>query len=47
MRSPGSRFAETVKAVSDRLTGFQVKIALIDLARMSASEFLRFALLLR
>ncbi len=28
-------------------SGFQIKIILIDLARMSAAEFVRFALLLR
>lgn len=41
--------AEVVKRMNkiDPNSGFQVKIVLIDLARMSASEFLRFALLLR
>ena len=41
--------AEVVKRMNkiDLNSGFQVKIVLIDLARMSASEFLRFALLLR
>ena len=41
--------ADVVKRMNkiDPNSGFQVKIVLIDLERMSASEFLRFALLLR
>jgi hypothetical protein len=41
--------AEVIKRMNkaDPHSGFQIKIVLIDLARMSAAEFVRFALLLR
>ena len=41
--------AEVIKRMNkaDAHSGFQIKIVLIDLARMSAAEFVRFALLLR
>lgn len=41
--------AEVIKRMNkaDAHSGFQIKIVLIDLARMSAAEFIRFALLLR